>query len=184
MKGGPGRAKEFGEARTDIARFLRPPVLLIFAMLLGLMIYSLSALRGLETVLDQLRKENIVWTANQTEIELMRFLSMLDRYEMADPALEPNALQDRFDILWSRIAMAGQGEVGHRLSPDESTAAIFAEILDLMTTHETRILAMKPGDADLARFYKAIFAQCISKLRTVAVETQLGTSLSWPAGCW
>lgn len=161
-----------GETKRDMLRILRPSMLLAIALLLGLTLYSLTALRGLDTVLEQLRKENIGWTANQTEVEFLRFLTELDRFKTADPTIEPDALRDRFDILWSRVALAGQGEVGHRLSPDEDTSAIFAEILGLMKTHEAGIMALKPGDAKEAGFYKAIFAACADKLHLMAVQTQ------------
>lgn len=165
--------QRFGKGKRDLTRFLRPPVLLAFALLVGLTTYTITSLRSLESVLEQLQKENVVWAANQTEIELMRFLDMLDRYEIADSRLEANALQERFDILWSRIALAGQGEVGQRLSPDEDTNAIFKETLDLMIAHEAAIYALKPGDAEKANFYKSVFSACLGKLRNVALQTQM-----------
>jgi hypothetical protein len=64
---------------------------------------------------DNLRvisQDNILWSATQMEVELLRFqLSVADlAADRTEAALE--AVRERFDILWSRVFIMSQGRVG------------------------------------------------------------------------
>ena len=89
--------------------------------------------------------ENLVWTVVQGEIELLRLLDALDRFE--DGAAGPQEVRHRFDLLWSRLVIMREGEVGARLAAIQrirnsvhAAAAVAAEL-------DPEIAALAPGDA-------------------------------------
>ncbi|MEM8570717.1 MAG: HAMP domain-containing sensor histidine kinase [Pseudomonadota bacterium] len=64
---------------------------------------------------DNLRvisQDNILWSATQMEVELLRFQLSVAKLgvDQSEEALE--TVRNRFDILWSRVFMLGRGRVG------------------------------------------------------------------------
>ncbi len=60
-------------------------------------------------------QDNTQWSASQMEIELLRFrLSLAELRTSRSPEADEE-MQERFDILWSRVFMMGHGHVGESL---------------------------------------------------------------------
>ncbi len=88
-------------------------VLIGFAVSIGVGIDNLSTGNAL---VKQLLAENVLWAANQVQVELLRLQSaLLVLADRADAAAAANALF-RLDILWSRLAVLEEGEVAAFLS--------------------------------------------------------------------
>ena len=87
------------------------------AALLGLMILAMLGFRAQEEDMEGLREfsqESIYWSGSQAEAELARFLYALGRFQLDDPEVDAAEVNKRFDILWSRVALFRQGDVGRR----------------------------------------------------------------------
>lgn len=98
-------------------------------------------------------QDNTQWSASQMEIELLRFrlsLAELVRERTADRIAD---LQERFDILWSRVFMMGHGHVGRSLELYDGETGSVAAIADYLKEIDSFITGVRPGDpAALARF--------------------------------
>lgn len=57
-------------------------------------------------------QDNILWTATQMEVELLRFQLSVARFEIEGTPESLDDLRKRFEILWSRVFMMGAGRVG------------------------------------------------------------------------
>lgn len=110
-------------------------------------------------------KENILWHAVQLELELKRFqLALKDFSEVpsSDAAKEVN---NRFDILWSRILLFERASVGDRLSAYETSPSEIDRLFDLMKDQEGVIVGLSPESAAKVTEVGAMFTPFTSDLR-------------------
>jgi PAS domain S-box-containing protein len=89
--------------------------------------------------------ENLVWTVVQGEIELLRLLDSLDRFE--EGAAAPQEVRRRFDLLWSRLLIMREGEVGARLAAIQRIRNSVHEAAAIAAELDPEIAALEPGDA-------------------------------------
>lgn len=124
--------------------------------------------------LQQLSKENIMWSAAQLEIELHRFVAALGRLGAGDPAQSPEEVIDRFDILWSRVSLFQAGEVGARLNRYDAGAAVVGGLFDTMQAREEAVLGLEDAaPADIQALIEA-FAYHAKQLRGLSVDVAIG----------
>lgn len=90
-------------------RFLGIGLLLVMAAV-ALMGYS-SIRRDVQN-LQVISQDNILWTATQMEVELLRFKLSLARLAIENTQEALAEARERFDILWSRVFLMGSGRVG------------------------------------------------------------------------
>ncbi|PJN96276.1 hypothetical protein CNY89_03530 [Amaricoccus sp. HAR-UPW-R2A-40] len=62
--------------------------------------------------LKDISQDNILWTASQMEVELLRFKLSLARLALENTQEALDEARERFDILWSRVFLMGAGHVG------------------------------------------------------------------------
>ncbi len=93
-------------------------------------------------------KELIFWSATQIEHEYWRLLDALSRYHQSDGALERDDLLLRLDILWSRINISENGDIGRRIRAIEGNGAAIDQLKYTLETVEPLILALEKGDGD------------------------------------
>jgi signal transduction histidine kinase len=62
--------------------------------------------------LKEISQDNILWTATQMEVELLRFKLSLARLAIDHTPEALDEARERFDILWSRVFLMGAGRVG------------------------------------------------------------------------
>lgn len=89
-------------------------------------------------------QENISWSATQLERELTRFLDSLG----ASRAGSTNSTVDinqRFDVLWSRVAVFQRGAVGMRLRAYDSNHVV-ARLFDALKRNEVAVVSIKSYD--------------------------------------
>jgi phospho-acceptor domain-containing protein len=91
-------------------------------------------------------RENILWSAAQIELELLRFQNTLAHFTANDPDVGPQQVNDRFDILWSRILLFQQGSVGARLRAYDDRDSVVATLFAKMKMVEADIVNLRPGD--------------------------------------
>ncbi len=132
--------------RRVAQRYLGFAVLLTMAALAAVGYVSIR--RDVEN-LRVISQDNILWTAMQMEIELLRFqLSVADlQIEASDEALQQ--MRNRFEILWSRIFMMGPGRVGELIRDYDSGHDTIANFQSYMKDLDPIVAAISP-DATVA----------------------------------
>ncbi|MEQ9608912.1 MAG: ATP-binding protein, partial [Kiloniellaceae bacterium] len=125
-------------------QFLLPTTaLLVFIIALASGFYSLRS--DYAKVLGA-NKENLSWTAAQAEVEILRFMTEVERYGRGDPGSGKQELIDRLDILWSRLGMFTEGEVGRRLLAFPGAESRIRPIFEVLEREEQAIVDLQPGD--------------------------------------
>lgn len=125
-------------------------ILLLLAMAAFASVGYVSIRRDVEN-LRLISQDNILWTATQMEVELLRFQLAVATFENEGTPEALDRLRERFDILWSRVSMIGTGRVGELIRRyDEGHGSIpafkrYVEELDPV------IAALAPGDTDALR---------------------------------
>ena len=144
------------------------------AALLGLMVLAMLGFRAQEKDMEGLRQssqESIYWSSSQAEAELARFLTALGRYSIGDLAVTEAEVNKRFDIVWSRIALFRQGDVGRRLAEFESDDSVIAELHRLLREHEADILNLsREGQDGAHQRVLAEFTEAGERLRQLSVK--------------
>ena len=126
-----------------IPRYVGLVVLLAMAGFAAVGFYTIR--RGVEN-LRVISQDNTQWSASQMEIELVRFrLALGDlRRERSQEKLE--VLHERFDILWSRVLMLGQGDVGESLRRYDSETGSVAALADYLREIDPQVVGLDPAD--------------------------------------
>ena len=96
------------------------------------------------------RRENILWDAIQLQVELMRFDRELAKFEAGVRDVGPADVNRRFDILWSRLALFGQGSVGKRLRNYDPGGKVLTALSDTLARIEPEITSLGPDNAGAA----------------------------------
>ena len=72
-------------------------------------------------------QDNILWTASQMEVELLRFHNSISQLKSAQTEEILENAKERFDFLWSRVFIMGKGRVGELIrSYDEGHGSLDA----------------------------------------------------------
>ncbi len=157
--------------KRHLARALPVLALLCLAGLAGL---GFVALQKDSEALDQASKENIIWTATQLETELLRLTNAVG---LLGHGLEDVRLREvprRFDILWSRAAQFGEGEVGARLARYDHGDQVVLRLNDLLRKHESTLEKVLRGDHDAAHEMAADFSALQTDLHELTVRVLRG----------
>jgi len=122
---------------------------LTVAALLGLMILAVLGFHAQKKDLESLRQssqEIIYWSTSQAEAELGKFLNALNRFARGAPDVTAADVNQRFDILWSRVELFQQGDVGRRLRTYDEKLGVIAELKTLLHRHEQAIVNISHND--------------------------------------
>lgn len=106
----------------------------------------LSIRRDVES-LRVISQDNILWTATQMEVELMRFqLSIAKlKIEQTEDALED--LRERFEILLSRVGMMEQGRVGALIRRYDEGFDSIRKFHSYLTEVDPLVASLRPDDS-------------------------------------
>ncbi len=152
---------------------------------LALVVLGMAGLAGLGYVLQRsdlrtlqdLSKENIMWSSAQLEIELHRFLGALGRMAAADPDVTADDIIDRFDILWSRTSLFESGDVADRLNrydaETKTVEALFQELKD----QEGLVLDLEDGDLATIATLMSTFQPYTQDLRALSIRVVGGEEM-------
>jgi PAS domain S-box-containing protein len=114
--------------------------------------------------------ENITWAAAQGEVELLNLLDTLDRLEAGTAGTGRDAVARRLDLLWSRLTVLREGEVGARLDAIANVGQILDDAAATLAEIEPAIRALAPGDS-AATAVKSRLRSLQPKLHEAAVWT-------------
>lgn len=102
-------------------------------------------------------QENISWSAAQLEKELMRFR---DSLRASDAGLTTSSadINQRFDVLWSRIAIFQRGKVGDRLREYDLEINTIGRLFEEMKAMESLVVSISSYDfATMSKIHQAFY---------------------------
>ncbi len=100
------------------------------------------------TSLKTISQDNILWTASQLEIEFLKF-----QLSIASLAVEPTEerlehVHERFDILWSRVDLMGDGPVGSMMRQYDEGYHSLELIRDFVWDVDEVLAALTPQSSE------------------------------------
>lgn len=110
-------------------------------------------------------QDNTQWSASQMEIELLRFRLALSRLRQLGTAAATDEMYERFDILWSRVFMMGEGEVGENLRRYDSERGSVTAIAEYLGEIDPAAKPFDLGDAAGLDAIEARLAEFQTELR-------------------
>lgn len=139
----------------------------------GLIALSFLAIRVLEQDVQAYRQSNqeaIHWSAAQVEVELSRFVLVLNRYTSGDPEVTQQEVNRRFDLLWSRTGLFRSGAIGARLRQSDQGLGVIPMTIEVLTQHEDTILNLERGQTPKNRQLLEEFSALQDPLRRLSVK--------------
>lgn len=154
-------------------------ILVLLAMSGFAAVGFLSIRRDVEN-LRIISQDNTQWSASQMEIELLRFRMSLAALRVNPTPQAQAEMLERFDILWSRVFMMGQGHVGENLRRYDAGHGSVAAIGAYLEQIDPAVTAFDLGDrralADieqtLAAFQQELREYTLRVLRTDATAAE------------
>jgi len=101
--------------------------------------------------------ETILWSAVQTEIELLRFRRTLADFSLSGSEVTADVVNERFDILWSRVSLFDSGTAGTRLSEYDQAKSRVGRLQETMEQTEAAIVGLQDGQSAKAREIMAMY---------------------------
>jgi adenylate cyclase len=129
-------------------------------------------LRTIETDAARDFGENLVWSMARNETEVLRFADALRRYGEGEGS--PAELQRRFDLLWSRLSVPREGELGARLRAIPGASATVEATMIALARLEPRVQTLQPGAAKEASLIAADLSDLLPDLHEATVATSHG----------
>jgi signal transduction histidine kinase len=129
---------------------MRPtPRYLGLVVLLAMAGFAAVGFYAIRRDVDNLRvisQDNILWSATQMEVELLRFqLSVADlAAEQSEDSLE--TVRERFDILWSRVFIMSRGRVGETMRIYDEGHGSLAAMARYLEEVDPILAELRPGD--------------------------------------
>ena len=117
-------------------------------------------------------QENIAWSASQLERELTRFLDSLGT-SRAGTSSSTVDINQRFDVLWSRVAVFQRGAVGKRLRRYD-TANIVGRLFEELKRQEVAVVSIKSYDFTAMANISTAFFPFGDVLHTLSRRVTLG----------
>ncbi|MEE8454268.1 MAG: PAS domain S-box protein [Limibaculum sp.] len=147
--------------------------------LITILVFSVSLLAGFGKLFEESRRsqddiqELLYWSASQTVVEYWRLMGALDLYagDAADGRLDEVLL--RLDILWSRINVYGEGDVGRQLRGVEDSEPTIAALAQMLSEIEPALRDFDAGDKRAITSLRERLASHASPLHRLAQQTNL-----------
>ena len=144
--------------------------------LFGLASLGYTTMRTNLRALQQLNQENLGWSTSQLQLELDRFRRSLAEFAVNMEGVSHQNVSNRFDVLWSRVALTQTGSVGERLRRfdlDDNTIPLLIQTLE---ANEKAVLDLGPGDTEAAAELSFVFQALDLPVRNFARRVFLGES--------
>jgi len=143
-----------------VPRYLGLMVLLAMAGFAGTGFYSIR--KGIDD-LREISQDNILWSASQLEIELLRFQSSLARLAIEPSGAALDDVRARFDIFWSRMGLIDNGRVGELMRG-------YDEEFGTLSRLQEYVYAIDPVIADLEATDTATVRRLLEEMRDFHAE--------------
>lgn len=126
-------------------------LLLLFLLIMGFAGHGFVSFQRDLNVMREAGHEDITWSATRLELELSRFKDKLIQLQLPNNDVTIDEVNERFDILWSRIALFQQGRVGERLAEYERTTLVVSRLFEMMKQVDRQVVELELGDKDSAK---------------------------------
>ncbi len=156
------------------SKFTRLAGLVIIVLTIGVAAIGFLVVREDVDEMHESARENILWDAMQVEIELTRFQHELVKFSTGSGGATPRSINERFDILWSRVTLFGQGTVGARLRAYDSGGIVLSKLLVKMKAVEASVVGLTPQDQARAQSLFGQFNQFKPDLRRLSLKVLHG----------
>jgi PAS domain S-box-containing protein len=138
----------------------RFPALAYVALTFGIAVSALSLYGLLRDVREEALvaqssgRDDMVWYAAQYRFELAAVIDALQRYREGHVGTPTQEVQDRFDVLWSRLEGARHGTLGRVYLGLEGASGVVEDALETLRELESDVYSLR--DAEGARVQAAI----------------------------
>ncbi len=126
--------------------------------------------------LDAMRaasQENITWSATQLERELTRFRDSLGAVR-AGTSSSTAEINQRFDVLWSRVAIFQRGKVGERLREYDRETKVIPRLLAELKRQEVRVVSISSFDFTSLSAIQQAFYPFAAELHDLSLRVTTG----------
>lgn len=114
-----------------------------------------TRLEGLSTG----ESEDPLWASNQLEFELLRLNQDLAIFAEDDRIVTAKQVNNRFDILWSRLSMLRSGVIGSKTAEYEQVTPILEKLEEELVAQDPVIVPLQDGDISTAKQLFDVFSQ-------------------------
>ncbi len=138
-------------------------------------VLSISGFLTFKDNIEAMRRasqENISWSATQLERELTRFMDSLGT-SRAGTASSTVDINQRFDVLWSRVAVFQRGAVGARLRAYDSEHVV-ERLFDELKRNEVAVVSIKSFDFTRMANIRAAFFPLSEQLNDLSLRITVG----------
>lgn len=98
--------------------------------------------------LQRLNKETLGWSVNQLQLELHRLTGALTELYIDRRGVTVQDVNNRYDILWSRMVLAEQGTIGARMRAHDGEAQTLTNLGQVVRGAEAQITSLSADDKD------------------------------------
>lgn len=123
--------------------------LMLVMAAVAMMGYS-STRRDVEN-LKVISQDNILWTATQMEVELLRFKLSLAQLAVENTEDALDEAKERFDILWSRVFLMGSGRVGDLIASYDQGHGSIPAFQQYLREIDPVFATLRPDDVPIMR---------------------------------
>jgi len=114
------------------------------------------------------------WIASQLELEMIEFLSIVDRFVLAENEASHDDVLLQFDLLWSRIPVFLNGPEAAAAREVDGAVATVSGLLDALRRLEPVVARLTPGDAEGRRLISVDLIGYKDLLHDITVEVAIG----------
>jgi len=140
---------------TNLRPIPRYVGLFVMLAMAGFAAVGFYAIRRDVENLRVISQDNTQWSASQMEIELVRFRLALAELRRLPSQAALDEVLERFDILWSRVFLLGQGEVGESLRRYDSETGSVAALAEYLREIDPQVVALAFDDTALIETIEA-----------------------------
>lgn len=133
------------------------------------------ALMSMQAKLDVLagtKRFGALWIAQQLEFELLRFDRTLAEFAHPSTDVSVEDVQFRFDILWSRISLAIDGQEGVPAAFGTAQSSVVPELWNEIRRQEDAVQSLDPDAAAEARRLLGVFSAYETRLHDYTIAAK------------
>lgn len=108
--------------------------------------------------------ENLVLSMAQNEKTVLTFLDTLHRYSTGEGSVDKEQLAEKFDLVWSRVAVVDAGNLAERLRAAPAAAETMTTLNAALGVADPLVAALEPGDRAGARQIENLLVPLLPEL--------------------
>lgn len=117
--------------------------------------------------------ENFPDFSTQSYHELTRLIEALDRLRLREAGVNPETVQQRFDIFCGRIESLQEGETARAYAQVKGADSVFAETAALLARIEPQVVSVTADDAETIEALKSALRELAPRIHIVGLRLML-----------